>query len=966
MSNSNVNNRVIYTGKLRKGTIIKIIGIAAYNTSLFRVGFYATDPALEESIIGLQLDNYKNIYNTSVGVETKAYIQVPYDGYFFIYRLTTWWSSFDVSVYDSNANVIEENEQDISHFKSLLLNEKIEGKALNRNGELFSTTQESYSVSEYLLLSKGNVRVNNCYQGTSATAICLYDENKNFLASYPTTTSSQGQNITIKYDDLLGINPNVVYMRCTFKDAGDVDFGVVNNSAQKGYDVESAVINVHKALSGTETPAYLDKNGKVQAADTYNLSVSGFYKLNGDTLIIHNVFYSTDTIPVCFYDANKNYIGSYTLSVKGVSDVRIEYANIMSLYNDAAYIRCSLATEGYIVSGANLVIAEDFQSVCDNLGFVTSGKNVGVFVNGAALIKPDADGNEITTTDVSANWCVSSLIELTHENIMLYGSGQGKRAEPIHFYDSMMRYCGSLKYDTSGYHESEQITADEIPCEAKYARFTFITSLGYWDAIGGVKRIDWKDIDTIIKRLPSPVTYDIQHFKDGYIVHYDGTLQYKSTWEGAYGVYRMYKLTGEDISIKRAYHGINARAVVYYDKFFDVCGVYEAAQSGVQNITIPSESIPSNAVYFRGVVNTEGNWCVNSGGKDLTGEDYDAYILHITRSSNNTNNNIIQANDMYGTSLDFKNITRASRKQNVAKTKPLILLHFSDIHADATNLARIVEWRDFYSDNIDDTICTGDIVNAYYADDFTFWTSVQGTENILLSTGNHDCRIGDDWSGATEQETYNKYFSNNISKWGVDYTPGVCYYTKEYTNEKVLLIVVDCMHVNDAQKTWFAAKLSYAKTNGLHVIVAQHFHVYRAEGTGYNFDTLQERVFWNDDASWDLIEDLVIKVDTFITGGGKFIAWIAGHTHEDYFIIRNGNQVCVNVSCASSETSKTDYCDTDRTAGTKNQDLFNIFAVDTYAGKFKITRIGADKDIFMRQRKYLSYDYINMKLLWEG
>lgn len=86
----------------------------------------------------------------------------------------------------------------------------------------------------------------------------------------------------------------------------------------------------------------------------------------------------------------------------------------------------------------------------------------------------------------------------------------------------------------------------------------------------------------------------------------------------------------------------------------------------------------------------------------------------------------------------MENLTHQKRAGNYElQAKQVVLLHFTDIHGDGENLKRIKEFKDAYSDYIDEVVHTGDAVYENWSDPTDFWSQA-GAENFLNTLGNHD------------------------------------------------------------------------------------------------------------------------------------------------------------------------------------------------------------------------------------
>ena len=302
-------------------------------------------------------------------------------------------------------------------------------------------------------------------------------------------------------------------------------------------------------------------------------------------------------------------------------------------------------------------------------------------------------------------------------------------------------------------------------------------------------------------------------------------------------------------------------------------------------------------------------------------------------------------------------------------TKPLCLLHFSDIHADTYCLERVIAFWNKNSNYIDDVIHTGDTVNQKYSNGIDWWTETEGAEKILNVIGNHDTKDDNGvWNGISMSDSYNRYFAPFISNWGLTNTEsGKTYYSKDYTTEKVRLIVLDVMHQTSAQLTWFTSQLSSAKTAGLHVLVAVHswahwlFDSYVSPWDDKIISPQYKEGFTDKSAHatypQNLSDDYATAVDNFMDGGGYFIAWIHGHTHFKMLAKLATHKRQLDISVANAGFAHANTYVWERVADTKSADDFNLLAIDTYSKILRVTKIGVNYDIYMRHTDTFSYDY---------
>jgi len=298
----------------------------------------------------------------------------------------------------------------------------------------------------------------------------------------------------------------------------------------------------------------------------------------------------------------------------------------------------------------------------------------------------------------------------------------------------------------------------------------------------------------------------------------------------------------------------------------------------------------------------------------------------------------------------------------LSETQPLTLFWFSDIHAHETELQRMVEFRNKYASMIDDTICTGDVVRNQYSEGIAYWDNVTGAENIIKCIGNHDAWNPNPSNLATQTQQYNRYIAPYIETWGCQYETGKTYFYKDYTDKKVRLISINCMLTGtdeDEQQSWFSDTLSDAQTAGLSVVILSHYAPPSNQITCL-FSSA-------DYGAWGGLNSVYPQmVDTFIKNGGEFVVWLAGHEHIDQFYRGKDypNQYTLVIGVLGAYNVPLIYSgDTQRTEGTKSQDLANLIVIDTSSKAVKIIRVGADKDHYLRPRNCMTFKYLTGDIL---
>ena len=307
---------------------------------------------------------------------------------------------------------------------------------------------------------------------------------------------------------------------------------------------------------------------------------------------------------------------------------------------------------------------------------------------------------------------------------------------------------------------------------------------------------------------------------------------------------------------------------------------------------------------------------------------------------------------------------------------PLTLLHFSDIHNDMENYPFIIDFKRNHPE-IDDILNTGDLVGSYYfaAQVKSYFSAFDSDHYALLALGNHEYYTSDNYSTKMSQATaYGYYVAPTIEAWGAEYTANKTYWYKDYEDSKVRLIGIDNMLESSdmtAQVTWLEGVLADALEKDLAVVIAGHCPPTTQTGVKI---TSSFTSFQNIPSSSDInaLDEngagIQAAVDSFMDDGGEFVCYLMGHWHYDYLMYSSSypNQLIIDIGTASHEAGPNDICTgvMRRDKGTMAQNLFNIFTVDRTDGLVRLVRIGADRDMYMKPRRVLCYDYKNHSLIY--
>ena len=332
---------------------------------------------------------------------------------------------------------------------------------------------------------------------------------------------------------------------------------------------------------------------------------------------------------------------------------------------------------------------------------------------------------------------------------------------------------------------------------------------------------------------------------------------------------------------------------------------------------------------------------------------------------------IIEQNNEVETISKLVNIKQPAKFNGNPQAVPLSILFFSDIHADAQNLQRLLHFAEYYNNQttpslyIDAILSGGDNVASYQSEGaFDFWPSIPNAGNILQTIGNHDAMANAALTiFADKKDVYDIEFAPYINGWGVTQPEdaaanGLMYYYKDFSTQKIRLIVLDCMFWDAEELSWLESILEDALQNNFSVIGCTHYPIGNTDTIECNFNSLD----YNPTGGARLSAP-ISAVDNFINGGGEFICWLSGHTHSDGFGVVDGHNKQLNLIIDTAGSGSLAQ-DSAARVGTRTQDCFNILGIDTYSKLIKVVRIGRDYDRHLRHIGEMCVDYENGVVLY--
>lgn len=237
------------------------------------------------------------------------------------------------------------------------------------------------------------------------------------------------------------------------------------------------------------------------------------------------------------------------------------------------------------------------------------------------------------------------------------------------------------------------------------------------------------------------------------------------------------------------------------------------------------------------------------------------------------------------------------------------------------------------------------------------------------------------------------------------------YWHKDYPNSKVRVIGLDCLHFNDTvrylksdQETWLAARLAETLNSsnsayGYSVIVLCHYPIDDLNGDNETWNDGSHKFVYNKNQNGGVVMDrntglmttfhgggnsmtmekkfcmrdrvgevgsknytrgnnnpLAEIIQTWVNNGGKFIAWLSGHTHADYmyYSTKYPGLLCVGLQQAGNTRGNSEA---DRTDGSPMHPCANLYFIDTNLKIFKIIRFGCTLTRTLMKVETISYFY---------
>ena len=407
-------------------------------------------------------------------------------------------------------------------------------------------------------------------------------------------------------------------------------------------------------------------------------------------------------------------------------------------------------------------------------------------------------------------------------------------------------------------------------------------------------------------------------------------------------------------------------------------------------ITSSTGTIPAYMVYtYDGSNNPTANY-ISTGAETATpaswesvsGVAFESLGLFITEPSQDTDIDVyllVKKNDTQDratyleASYDINNRYSFQSDYLAPLLLKLCFMVTTDVHDFKQHYLRMCDFYKAHKPNmVQDVINLGDFVYDRYEDNTTLLDNDVSKQSLFV-LGNHDVWMRDG-TYATNAQAYSRYYAANISSWGVTQPSnaaslGLCYYYKDYPSSvggPLRLIVLDEYHYDQAQHEWFVSVLAECVTSNTPVVVCTHqpqctsaemvpfsaAYPFACPTGGYNNQPMASGYAGS-------YENAYINrrkaVDAFKANGGKFVCWMAGHTHRDdcgYFVETNGKQLQLTFINTSQDTTSKAFIKSNYSG-----DSFQYVAFDVTSSLVYVVRAGTTVDLWMHKNEFMVCNY---------
>lgn len=358
--------------------------------------------------------------------------------------------------------------------------------------------------------------------------------------------------------------------------------------------------------------------------------------------------------------------------------------------------------------------------------------------------------------------------------------------------------------------------------------------------------------------------------------------------------------------------------------------------------------------------------------------------------------------DVLGRNIDKDNrvgaIKRALTGLDDRMDSLFVFGHISDLHGDDVRLSNFLQYLE--AKGVDAAMNSGDSVLYNSYDYTTYCQRIAAQYNVpyFFCIGNHE----------SQPTGVSTLFADNIQPLVSPYgylksanTPADdCYYYKDFAEKKIRLIVLNYYNngvyagsLGQAQVSWFISTLS-STPSGYGVLVMLHSAEDKVVASS-PYDVFFQKVRYTsgnrpitniggNKPVMQIIDAFISRTSisnsytdngttvniiadfTGIASSIEFIAYIAGHSHEDYigyYENSTNRQLCLGITSGNalygygSNKALANQEDLPRGGSGVCQDAFNIYSIDRVRKVVKVARIGADLTFDFVPREYMEIPY---------
>lgn len=326
--------------------------------------------------------------------------------------------------------------------------------------------------------------------------------------------------------------------------------------------------------------------------------------------------------------------------------------------------------------------------------------------------------------------------------------------------------------------------------------------------------------------------------------------------------------------------------------------------------------------------------------------------------------------------IDIEKSTRI--RNNVALNSDFKVIFFSDVHGSSENVKRIkekaVSWKSQYVDCI---LNGGDTVQNFNSEGLDWYNQLVQDSAIpfISAVGNHDAWSTNYWTWDNNENIYNlltskvkEYVPSIVQPTDVNTTHTNYYY---YDTKNVRVIVLLSLtftgsdeFYDEAQDTWLKSVLADAKENNKAVIIMNHGPIDPKDSEEIECNWTSKISWVNDVQDYQHMDNRILEnVDSFIDSGGKFICYLAGHSHLDYILRskKHPRQMCLVIT--SARYNYDDSCKRSQSTSNMDYDSYNYIGVDLTHSVIKVQRIGMNTNAWMQEHNTMCWDFKNNKLI---